>query len=468
MLEYALDYADRGMSVIPVHSVSKKGKCSCGSAKCSSPGKHPRVRWQDKEYKAMTRRSIREWWDKYPDSNIGIVTGEVSGIMVVDIDGKEGMDSLRDRGFEPHTQMTPRVISGGNGLHLYYAYQKLPGVKTRANVLHKVDIRTDGGMIVAPPSVHASGNEYEWVAGFDIVDIQPINLDISWMNEEDDEGRILVLNESKFTKVLRGVSEGNRNETCASLAGHFLSVGLPLDEVMVILENWNEQNDPPMPHRDVEICVHSIARKDSRPDYGSETEIIDGISKILKMKIDRVIRVTGDEPKYELITDKGICRMTVEQLLSPAGFQAAIAKGAGVSINRLKTSGSVNQTRMAGMIMEVAEEQYSGSAATQNGEMLEVLTQYLMLRDPVVCDDKTVPAHDVFRIEDTIWFNLNDFIQWGNTNFHLRISLRDGAQRLRSAGVDQSSFHRVDNKGERKAWGVNANLIGKADTDVED
>ena len=468
MLEYALDYADRGLSVVPVHSVLSDGGCSCGSAKCSSPGKHPRFAWQGKENKPMTKKALRDLWDRYPDSNVGIVTGEVSGILVVDIDGEEGMTSLKDLGFDPHNQRTPRVRSGGNGLHLYYRYQKLPGISTRANIIHKVDIRTDGGMIVAPPSVHLSGNEYKWIEDFDIADLDPIEFDTSWIDFDEMGGKLYVLNESKFTKALRGVSEGMRNDTCAQLAGHFFQVGLLLDEVTVLIENWNEQNDPPMSHRDLEICIHSIARKDSKPDYGTKEEIFKSISKTLKLDIHKIIKISGNEPKYELVTERGVCKMTVDQMFSPSAFQASIAKGSGVSITRLRTSGNINQERMAGMIMEVAEELDAGEAATESGEIIAVLTQYLMTEgDPVICDDKTVPPHDTFQIGDTVWFHLNEFIHWGNIHFHLRTSIREGAQRLRSAGVDQANFHRADNKGTRAAWGIDLSVIGKEREDED-
>src|SRR5262249_54994678 len=88
LLEAALSYAAEGLRVIPLHSPRHDG-CSCGRAKCSSVGKHPRIKdWPG--FATVDPTLIESWWSTYPESNIGIVTGAESGIFVVDIDGDEG------------------------------------------------------------------------------------------------------------------------------------------------------------------------------------------------------------------------------------------------------------------------------------------------------------------------------------------------------------------------------------------
>lgn len=88
-LEYALRYAALGWPVLPVHWIKEYGGCSCNEKKCRTPGKHPLTR--DGLKGASTDPSIiTAWFRRCPDSNIGIRTGAVSGVFVLDIDKKNG------------------------------------------------------------------------------------------------------------------------------------------------------------------------------------------------------------------------------------------------------------------------------------------------------------------------------------------------------------------------------------------
>lgn len=160
-LDAALSYAARGWHVFPVHSV-RDGACSCGDAECDSPGKHPRTDHGCLDATTDEDR-IRAWWAEWPDANVGIGTGEASGIVVLDIDAKSGgpvsLERLVvERGPLPTTR---EVETGGGGQHLYFRHPGEP-VKTRAGVANGVDIRGDGGYVVAPPSNHISTRNYRW------------------------------------------------------------------------------------------------------------------------------------------------------------------------------------------------------------------------------------------------------------------------------------------------------------------
>jgi hypothetical protein len=102
--------------------------------------------------------TINAWWGRRPDANIGIATGAASNVVVLDIDGREGEESLK--AFPPFrlgwSVNTPR------GMHFYFSH---PGHEVR-NSAGKLgvglDVRGDGGYVAAPPSLHPSGDEYEW------------------------------------------------------------------------------------------------------------------------------------------------------------------------------------------------------------------------------------------------------------------------------------------------------------------
>jgi hypothetical protein len=116
MLDVALRYAEKGLPIFPVHTPTKNGGCSCCKADCWNIDKHPPTAHGLKDATTDTEK-IREWWGEKPDANIGIPTGEVSGILALDVDpdhgGNESLGELQlSNGPVPHTST---VITGGGG-----------------------------------------------------------------------------------------------------------------------------------------------------------------------------------------------------------------------------------------------------------------------------------------------------------------------------------------------------------------
>lgn len=157
----ALEYAERGWPVIPLHSPTAHG-CSCGRAGCESPGKHPRTSHGLKDA-TCDPAIIREWWARWADANVGVVTGPESSILVLDVDGRQGEQSLveLERSGCPLPD-TFTVKTGGGGQHIYFLWPDGANVRNSASrIAPGLDIRGQGGYVVAPPSVHASGARYE-------------------------------------------------------------------------------------------------------------------------------------------------------------------------------------------------------------------------------------------------------------------------------------------------------------------
>ena len=164
--EAALGYAHRGWRVFPLHGIVN-GTCTCGRKDCSSPGKHPLVRRG--LYEATTDpKKIQSWWRRWRCANVGIATGAVSGVVVIDIDLPAAFESLA-RLIEAKLPTTLTGLTGGGGVHLIYSSSdealgnsagRLPGL---AGELPGLDLRGNGGYIVAPPSVHRSRGVYEWL-----------------------------------------------------------------------------------------------------------------------------------------------------------------------------------------------------------------------------------------------------------------------------------------------------------------
>lgn len=169
MKDWALMYAGVGWRVFPVYEVMDLGEagwiCACGEgAACGRPGKHPRTR--DGLNEATTDRvTIEGWWNRWPHANVGIATGRASGITVVDADASDGkpgvvnLTALSVRG--GGMPSTPIVNTGGGGMHLFFLWNER--LKTGTNVIAEaIDVRSDGGYVIAPPSRHKSGKIYEW------------------------------------------------------------------------------------------------------------------------------------------------------------------------------------------------------------------------------------------------------------------------------------------------------------------
>lgn len=158
-LDAALAYAAAGIPVLPLHTPGPGGRCSCGRPDCASPGKHPR--WHARLIAAGLRDAstdpdvIRRWWRRWPAANVGLRTGVT--VDVCDVDTPQSLDALRDL---LDSADPPLVRTGSGGWHLYFS---ATGAHNRVRLLPGVDWRGEGGYVVAPPSVHASGRRYRWV-----------------------------------------------------------------------------------------------------------------------------------------------------------------------------------------------------------------------------------------------------------------------------------------------------------------
>ena len=134
MLNSALHYASMGWKVFPLAQGSKVPREG-------SKGVHDAT---------TDEQQINEWWSMEPSANIGIATGQESNLIVIDVDGDPGMQSMRQVVSQLPKEHT-RVIKTPNGYHLYYLYN--PSFHTGAGFMTGLDVRSDGGYVVAPPSL---------------------------------------------------------------------------------------------------------------------------------------------------------------------------------------------------------------------------------------------------------------------------------------------------------------------------
>jgi len=172
LLNSALGYAEQGWRVFPIRCPvwDEYGvRCSCKRKDCKKPGKHSHI-LRFSSAASTNQNTIEGWWKDWPDANIGIVTGQASRIVVLDVDPRNGGDESLEKLTQVHTELpkTVTAITGGGGRHFYYLH---PGGEIKSGSLGTdypgLDIQADKACVVAPPSLHESGEKYRWKEGLE-------------------------------------------------------------------------------------------------------------------------------------------------------------------------------------------------------------------------------------------------------------------------------------------------------------
>jgi len=236
----ALAYAEGGLSVFPLRARGKKPTTSHG-------------------YLDATRdpSKIAQYWQVNPTANIGLAVPP--GLVVVDIDNREAMNQLKAEDRE--LPATARSTTG-RGLHFYYRTDIQ--IRNAVSLLPGIDLRGQGGYVVAPPSVHPSGARYRWE-----VPLSPSTVAEApaWLLElvsrRAAAGRARPPEE--WRKLTAGVGRGERNNSVAALAGHLLRRGIDPYVALNLLLSWNAARcQPPLSDNEVVRTVDSIAGRELR------------------------------------------------------------------------------------------------------------------------------------------------------------------------------------------------------------
>jgi hypothetical protein len=159
-LNAALELARLGLAVLPLHSI-QRGRCSCGDRNCNSAGKHPLAELVPHGFRNATSnaRVIVHWFSRYPDANLGMVTGPV---VAIDVDPRNGGDATLHRLKQRHGTfpLTWQSVTGGGGQHIFFAAPE--GGIASAKLGRGIEFKANGGYVVVPPSAHVSGRCYAW------------------------------------------------------------------------------------------------------------------------------------------------------------------------------------------------------------------------------------------------------------------------------------------------------------------
>ena len=221
--------------------------------------------WLQYQKKQATISQIKEWWNKWPNAMIGIVTGKASNLSVVDIDTQFGkktvMDMLPDD-FVCPTAMTPR-----GGLHLYFQFNSK--LKNAVSILPGIDIRSEGGYVVCPPSI-SYDVPYIWSPG-----------------RTPDKLKIPEIPENLLDAITKGVSpiqfieqapkefltKGNRDNDLFHAAHCMVKGGLEPKYIFELLTRIAKTCSPPFPPKEVAIKVKSALERSLRKDRNLAQEV---------------------------------------------------------------------------------------------------------------------------------------------------------------------------------------------------
>jgi len=266
LYKYALAYAKRGLAVFPLIPKDKKPLTANGFKDATTdPAK------------------IKEWWSIHPDANVGIATGQVSGGLVVvdmDIDKDKGKDGYHTflKWCNDNFLMLPDSwlsITGRGGYHLCFK-SSFP-VNSRIGWLEDVDVRADGGYIVAPPSIHPNGTKYEWEqspADYELIDTNDMDVEFV-MNS------IIASNKpsNEPLKVPDEIPEGHRDEFMFKLACKYQAMGMSDEVMLVALKAENELRcKPPLTEKEIQRKVKQ-AQKYAKGEVISVTDNTETVAK---------------------------------------------------------------------------------------------------------------------------------------------------------------------------------------------
>lgn len=321
--EYATRY---GWKIFPTHAIIL-GRCTCGKPNCNNPGKHPRTANGFKDA-TSDLNVIREWWGMWPQANIAVATGKVSGIYVVDVDPRHGgfqsLEAFETERPDGSLPKTLTALTGGGGRHTFWKYPNdgVP-VPNRRGWLPGVDVRGDGGYVILPPGTHISGGRYEWLNAEVAVplpgppdmlqSIRDVGLGSSTRGDLPDTATIL-----------QGVPEGQRDDMLYRAACRWrrqLNDDRAAVEVLVLEAARN--CTPPFPEDEARRKVDQAFKQDHTDDpveWGFVTQQGDKLRHLTDLgNGKRLVDQYGDNLKYVPAwgwlewTDIGWQRITLER-----------------------------------------------------------------------------------------------------------------------------------------------------------
>ncbi len=269
MLRAALAYAGMGFAVFP----------------CASRGKAPLTAHGVKDA-TKDLEVIRALWGAHPGANVGIATGAISGIVVLDIDPRHGGDDTLETLQAQNGKLpeTPTVLTGGGGLHFYFRHPGVVVPNNAGKVGQGIDVRGNGGYVIAPRSVHESGNRYLWEVSSRINEV-PLGELPAWILKLMSAAESGNTNGAKSFDPPPIFQDGTRNDylyrTARSARAKF---NLNADELLNLLRGINQSRcRPPVNENELSKIANNAATQPDRPDFKPGPAVDPNVERLAKL-----------------------------------------------------------------------------------------------------------------------------------------------------------------------------------------
>lgn len=257
VLNAAMQYRAMGLSIIPV------GK-----------DKKPFIKWEEFQKHIVSEDEIKLWFQKWPNANIGIVTGIISGMAIIDIDEPEQAKPVLDT-LIPDSLIIPSVSTPRGGQHLYFrcADHRL---SNNTKVIPGCDLRANGGYVVAPPSVNSNGKAYAWLEGLSIHDVELPPLPdavVSFFKNASSYKNNNSLYREAVTDLLRMFEKGRRDNDLFHVATHLVKSRMPEQEIYQVLERLAASCNPPFDLKEIPAKIESALKRIERREVNITEEL---------------------------------------------------------------------------------------------------------------------------------------------------------------------------------------------------
>ena len=263
VLTSALAYAKLGWPVIPIYGLktSPDGQfiCTCSKgADCESPGKHP-ITSNGLKAASSDPDIVHSWFDWRPTANLAIATGGASGLVVLDVDPRHGGDKSLEELQHRHGRLPDTITAktGGGGWHFFFQHPEGLVRNSTGRLGPGLDVKGDGGYVVAPPSQHASGGRYDWAEG-DEPNTQVLVPPPTWLLE------LLVAKPPPTGGTVspdEKIVQGERNDTLFSMACGMRRRKMSQSAIdAALLEENRTRCEPPLEENEVKRIAASAVR----------------------------------------------------------------------------------------------------------------------------------------------------------------------------------------------------------------
>jgi hypothetical protein len=400
----AVKYTTLGWGVIRLHHVLEDGSCSCRRADCSSIGKHP-LDPKGASLPEHDYEKVQRLWEQTPDANIGIVAG-TSNLLILDFDSDEARERFKQIADKDTLELLRRnpIVKTGRGWHIYLedptgGYS--PSVGTNGDA--GIDIRAGVSYVVAPPSNHATGNDYTWIQ----YPKDPPQPPTPWLD---------AYIRTRYEKPVRVYEDGDkitlggRNKELMSLAGTMRRRGLTEAAIRAALLAENlTRCSPPLSDTEVSTIARSAA------SYAPSDVPLDNNRHDLATVVAE-IEERGDEPKYKFLNLDEInalpdIQYLVDGLLPLNGYGIVYGRrGSGKTFEMLHLSlciatgknyrgHKVQQGGVAYIMSEGAAGLKKRIAAWMKHHQVDTLDNFYALTHSVQLNDPELRAHLDLAIE---------------------------------------------------------------------